>query len=93
MTRSSAGSFGEETRIASASQVRLARRERQRVAEARERLAAERQVDVVDVQRVQPRDRGERARGLAHQLGPDAVAGEARDRPAAVGRAHRLLSC
>ena len=73
---------GDEDRVGVP--VGLARRERQRVAEARQRLAAERQVDVVDAQRVHPRDGGERARGLAHQLGPDAVAGEARDRPAAV---------
>ena len=81
MTPSSAGSSGEETRIASARAVGLARRVRQRVAEARHRLAAEGQVDVVDAQRVQPRDRREHARGLAHQLGPDAVAGEAGHRP------------
>ena len=47
------------------------------MADARHRLAAEGQVDVVDPQRMQARDLGQDAAGLAHQLGPHAVAGQA----------------
>jgi hypothetical protein len=70
---------GDEDRVGSAAA--LARRLRERVAEAGERLAAEGQVDVVEAQRVEPADLREDARRLGHQLRADAVAGQASHRP------------
>ena len=59
--------------------VRRARRERQRMTEARHRLARERHVHFVDRERMQLVETREHARRLGHQLRPDAGAGEARD--------------
>ena len=56
---------------------------RQRVAGLRQGRGAERRVDLRDPEPVQPRDALERATRLRHDLGPDSVPGQARDR---VGR-------
>ena len=65
---------------------RPSRLARQRMAELHERLGADRRMDLRDPEPVQPRNALERATRLCHDLGPDAVPGEARDR---VGRARR----
>ena len=62
--------------------------ERQAVAEAHERLAAERQVELGDPEAVQARDDRQHTAGLGGQLGADAVPREARD---GVPPAHRKL--
>ena len=53
--------------------------ERQTMAEANERLAAERQVELGDPEAVQARDDRQHAAGLGRELGADAVPGEAGD--------------
>ena len=52
-------------------------RRRQRMTDARHRLARERQMQLVELERMQLRDGVERARSGGHQLGADAVAGQA----------------
>ena len=66
---------GDEDRVGAA--VGLPRRLGQRVAVTRESFPSERQVDVVEVEGMQARDFGEYPRGLGHQLGAHAVAGQA----------------
>ena len=58
---------------------RRARLARQRVTRLRAGLGAERRMHLGDPEPVQPRDALERAARLRHDLGADAVAGEARD--------------
>ena len=71
--RGLAGS-GDEDRVRAA--VTGARLRRQWMTGAGDGLARERKMDVVQLERVQPGDAVERARGRSHQLGPYTVPGE-----------------